>query len=77
MQSDEIDDNPDRRRGLSAESSRSLTENSANRGHVGHFEGHRSDSFLQESDRTKRDDPRRVRDRFSDDVATEIRTSEA
>jgi hypothetical protein len=81
MQNDEIDDMLSsavpppasaRRRGLDAESSRALTEVSANRGHIGHVEGHRSESFLQERDRTKPDDPRCARDPFSDDVAAEI-----
>ena len=43
---------PGRRRAVEAASLRSLTENSVYRGHVGHFEGHRSDSFFQWNDRS-------------------------
>jgi hypothetical protein len=63
---------PGRRCGPGAESSRSLTEISPDRDHVGHPEGPRGDSFLPGSDRAKRDDPGRARDAFSDDVAAEI-----
>lgn len=65
MQSDEIDEmladgasipHPGRWRGLDAASSRSLTENSANRGHLGGFDA----------------GPRAAGDKFSDDVAAEI-----
>jgi len=47
---------PGRWRGLDAESSRSLTENSANRGHLGGIDA----------------GPRAADDKFSDDVAAEI-----
>jgi hypothetical protein len=81
MKDDEIDEmltganpipHPGRRCGPGAESSRSLTEITPDRGRVGHPEGHRGDTFLPGSDRTKRDDSRRARDTFSDDVAAEI-----
>jgi len=81
MRNDEIDEmltkavpipHPGRWRGLDVESSRSLTETSTNRSQIGHLDGRRGDSFLQENDRMKPNDPRRARDTFSDEIATEI-----
>src|ERR1051326_6519502 len=77
MKNDEIDEmlsgavpipHPGRRREPGAESSRSLSETSEHRGHVGHIEEDRIEASPPEIGRTKRD----ARDTFSDDVATEI-----